>query len=151
MTTNMATLETLLEREIAERDAALAALQQAQQRAAATREQAEQLAAYRVEYQQRWAAQFSRRVTIEILRCYQEFGQRLGEAIHQQQHVADHAQTQLQRARETLTAQEIRCASVRKLIERRVQEINRAADLREQKQTDESAQRAAWGRRGALA
>ena len=43
-----------------------------------------------------------------------------------------------------LRGQEMRVASVRKLLERRVQELRLAADRRDQKQTDEFAARAAW-------
>ena len=44
---------------------------------------------------------------------------------------------------------ELRCATVRKPIERRVLAQRLATDRREQKQTDESAARAAWARLGA--
>ena len=42
--------------------------------------------------------------------------------------------------------QELRVASVRKLIERRLAELRLAADRRDQKQTDDFASRAAWNR-----
>ena len=42
----------------------------------------------------------------------------------------------------------MRVASVRKLIERRSHELRLAADRQEQKQTDEFASRAGWGRSG---
>ncbi|MEF7613066.1 flagellar export protein FliJ [Aquincola sp. MAHUQ-54] len=137
-------LQVLLDRETDERDGLLAALQQAQMRAQAARAQTEQLIAYRDDYHRRWSGQFRTQATMDILRCYQDFSQRLEEAIAQQTRVATHAETQVQRAREALTAQEIRVASVRKLIERRIAEQQRAAERRDQKQTDEAAQRAAW-------
>lgn len=144
MTDTTQSLQVLLERETAARDELLAALQQAQARAQAAQAQAEQLLAYRGDYHKRWSGQFRAAATMDIVRCYQDFAQRLEEAIAQQARVATHAATQVQRARDALTAQEIRVASVRKLIERRVAEQQRAADRRDQKQTDEAAQRAAW-------
>ena len=50
--------------------------------------QAEQLVAYRREYEQRWSAQFCREGKIELVRCYQGFVQRLTQAVEQQQRVA---------------------------------------------------------------
>lgn len=144
MSQNVQALGVLLERETTERDNLLNALQQAQARAQSARQQAEQLHAYRDDYHRRWASQFRTAGTMDIVRCYQDFAQRLEEAIAQQTRVATHAETQVQRAREALTAQEIRVASVRKLIERRQAEALRAAERRDQKQTDEAAARAAW-------
>lgn len=144
MSDNTQALAVLLERETTERDNLISALQQAQARAQSARQQAEQLHTYRDDYHRRWASQFRTAGTMDIVRCYQDFAQRLEEAIAQQARVATHAETQVQRARETLTAQEIRVASVRKLIERRQAEALRAADRRDQKQTDEAAARAAW-------
>lgn len=144
MSADTQALAVLLERETSERDNLLTALQQAQTRAQAARQQAEQLQAYRDDYHRRWASQFRTAGTMDIVRCYQDFSQRLEEAIAQQARVATHAETQVQQAREALTAQEIRVASVRKLIERRQAEALRLAERRDQKQTDEAAARAAW-------
>jgi flagellar FliJ protein len=140
----MHALQTLLEREEAERNQALAELQQAQQQAGAAQLQAEQLLAYRADYQRRWSDQFSRQGAIEIVHCYQGFMSRLEQAVAQQERIASHAEAQAQRARERVQGCEIRVASVRKLIERRLSERERVAARREQKQTDEVAQRAAW-------
>jgi flagellar FliJ protein len=57
-----------------------------------------------------------------------------------------HAQAALDHAKLKLRDGEIRVASVRKLIERRQAEARLSADRREQKNTDEFAQRAAWNR-----
>jgi flagellar FliJ protein len=57
------------------------------------------------------------------------------------------AQAGVERARDTLLAREMRAASVRKLIERRAGEQRLAHDRREQRQTDERAQQAAWRQR----
>jgi flagellar FliJ protein len=139
----MQSLTLLLEREESERDAALAALNDARRQAEGARVQAAQLLTYRADYEGRWSKQFARQGAIEIVQCYHAFTQRLEQAIVQQQRVAEHALAQLEHARALLQACELRVASVRKLIERRVQAQERVAALREQKQTDEAAQRAA--------
>jgi len=140
----MHALNTLLERAASERDQALAALRQADDLAGRQQAQHAQLAAYRVEYQQRWAVQFRQGGAIEIMHCYQSFMQRLDEAMAQQQRQVETAAGAAQQARETLLARETRVASVRKLIERRTAEHQHATDRREQRQTDESAQQASW-------
>jgi flagellar FliJ protein len=140
----MDALDTLLERAIAERDQALLVLGRAE--AALQRQQVQlaQLGGYRTEYHQRWAGQFSRHGAIEIVHCYQSFVQRLDEALAQQQLQVQAASAGVQRARDALLARETRAASVRKLIERRSAEQRLAHDRREQRQTDERAQQAAW-------
>lgn len=136
-------LNILLERAEAERDDALAKLQELQRQAEAARAQAEQLGQYRSDYQQRWTQQFARQTTIDIVGHYQNFGQRLDQAITQQGAVSQFAQQRVERAREALRDLELRVASVRKLIERRQVEMCRSAQRREQKATDEQAARAA--------
>ncbi|WP_284617095.1 flagellar export protein FliJ [Aquabacterium humicola] len=135
-------LHTLLEHAEAERDAALTALRNAEAAAASAQAQAEQLNTYRTQYQQRWSMQFRQTGTIELLQCYQGFGQRLDQAITQQGHVAAQAQNRVAQARALLLEREQRVAAVKKLIERREQEQRRVADRREQRSTDEAASRA---------
>jgi flagellar FliJ protein len=127
-----------------ERDDAMAAMQRANEAHLAAQSQADQLVAYRGEYEARFKEQFSRQSSIDILQCYQGFSARLGQAIDQQQQIARHAALRLEQSRDGLREQEMRVASVRKLLERRVQEMRLAADRRDQKQTDEFAARAAW-------
>ena len=52
---------------------------EAARRAAAT--QAEQLVAYRRDYERRWSAEFCRDGKIELVRCYQGFMQRMTQAV----------------------------------------------------------------------
>ncbi|HET7794846.1 MAG TPA: flagellar export protein FliJ [Rhizobacter sp.] len=147
MTTNNPSLDplmALLGQAERERDDALAAMQRANESHVAAQTQAEQLITYRSEYEARFREQFSRQSSIEILQCYQGFSARLGQAIDQQRQIAAHAALRLEQSREALRGQEMRVASVRKLLERRVQELRLAADRRDQKQTDEFAARAAW-------
>ena len=147
--TDHQTLTILLGQSERQRDAALAEQQRAQATSAAAAGQAEQLRTYRREYEQRWSAQFCREGKIELVHCYQSFMERLTLAVDQQAHIAEHALQQVERTLGLLRGAELRCASVRKLIERRVLEQRLATDRREQKQTDESAARAAWARLGA--
>jgi flagellar FliJ protein len=139
-------LAALLAQSERERDLALAEQQRAQSASDAADAQAKQLLDYRREYEQRWGAQFSREGRIELVRCYQSFVERLTLAVDQQARIAEHAKQQLANAVVALRAAETRCASVRKLIERRTAELRVVAGRREQQQTDESAARAAWGR-----
>ena len=117
----------------------------AAQRTAAV--QLDQLVTYRREYEQRWAHQFRTDGRMELVNCYRGFMERLTQAVEQQRRVALQAETQLEEARLALRHGEIRVASVRKLIERRVADVRVAVDRREQKATDEFAARAAWNLR----
>jgi flagellar protein FliJ len=146
--TDLQTLTVLLGQNERQRDMAIAEHQRTQATASAAAAQAEQLVAYRRDYEQRWSAQFCREGKIELVRCYQSFMERLTLAVEQQSRVAEHTAQQVERALATLRAIELRCASVRKLIERRLLEQRLDADRRDQKQTDEYAARAAWNQVG---
>lgn len=137
-------LMALLNQAERERDEALSAMQRANEAHLAALAQADQLLAYRGEYEARFRDQFSRKSSIDILQCYQGFSTRLGQAIDQQQQIASHAAVRLEQSREGLRDQEMRVASVRKLLERRLHELRQVAERRDQKQTDEFASRAAW-------
>ena len=146
----MQTLTTLLEQAESQRNVALAAFNQARARRDSARDQARDLDTYRSDYQHRWSQQFrSRAATPDIVRCYQQFAERLELAIAQQAQTVEVTEQALTRAGETLSAHELRVASVRKLIERRQHEARRGADRREQAANDEMAQRVA-ARRAAM-
>lgn len=119
---------------------------QVQQTAAA---QAQQLLVYRRDYEQRWAHQFRTDGRMELVNCYRGFMERLTQAVDQQCAVAARADADLDNARVALREGEMRVASVRKLIERRVAEAHATAQRREQKACDEFASRAAWNRAAA--
>ena len=144
--TDLQPLTLLLGQHERQRDAALAEHQRAQQASAAAAAQSEQLHTYRREYEQRWSEQFRREGKIELVRCYQSFMERLTQAVDQQARAAEHAARQVENAMLALRECELRCASVRKLIERRTHEQRLAADRRDQKQSDEFAARVAWNR-----
>ncbi|MBO9689490.1 flagellar export protein FliJ [Roseateles chitosanitabidus] len=140
---NLQALNVLLERAEAERDEALRFLQEAQSRASSARSQHDQLSQYRTDYTSRWTQEFTRQTTVSMLGCYQNFGQRLDQAIGQQAGIADYADQRLSAARDVLRERELRVASVRKLIERRRAEAMRSQMRQEQRATDEQAARAA--------
>ncbi len=141
---NLSSLLVLREHEQRRRDEAQSRLRQAQARLEQAQRQAEQLGGYRGEYQQRWTAQFSSSGTdTALLHCYQSFGERLHQAVDQQQQVRAQAQAQYDRAREALLAQELRLAAVSKLIERRQAAARQIEEKREQKRNDEAASRSA--------
>jgi flagellar protein FliJ len=139
-------LMALLSHAERERDEALAHRQRLQEALDAARAQSQQLADYRREYEQRWAERFSQPGQVDLLRCYHGFAARLTQAIEHQARVAGQAEGQLERAQEALQQQELRVASVQKLIERRVTELQRKGARHEQSQLDEMASRAAWNR-----
>ena len=147
----MQLLNTLLEREQQRRDAALAEWQACQRQADEAREQGQALSTYRSEYRQRWSAQFQKSATMDILRCYQGFTERLDQAIVAQQGNTLQAEQRVLAARESLRQRETRVAMVRKLMERRLRIHATQADRREQKAADETAQRMGWAARQAVA
>ena len=147
--TDLQPLTLLLGQHERQRDAALAEHQRAMLASEAANAQAAQLLSYRREYEQRWGDQFRREGQIELVRCYQSFTERLTQAVDQQTLMAELATKRVETALIALRESELRCASVRKLIERRTHEQRLGAERRDQKQTDEQASRAAWNRLGA--
>jgi flagellar protein FliJ len=136
------TLSLLLERAERERDAAARALHTAGLQAQAAQAQHGELSGYRQDYLQRWTQSFARGTTMNIVDCYQSFGQRLDQAVCTQGHVASHAEQRQVRAREALREAEMRVAALRQLIARRQAEAAKAAQRREQRTSDEFAARA---------
>ncbi len=146
--TNIHTLAVLLGRNESQRDTAIAEHLRAVAHRQAASAQSEQLRTYRREYEQRWNAQFAVEGRIELVHCYHGFMARLTQAVDHQLRVEAHAESQVERALGLLSEAELRCASVRKLIERRGLEQRLADERRDQKQSDEFAARVAWNRHG---
>ena len=143
---SIVTLQTLLTQAEAERDSAQALMRQADQQLLQARQQADSLHQYRLEYDQRWVSRFRQSGTPELLQCHRSFGQRLDFAIGVQDHTHQQLLHRLSQARQALLAREQRVAAVRKLIERRLDGLRQQADRREQRSTDEAAQRSLSGR-----
>ena len=144
MMQRLQSLQVLLLREQQHCDQAQSALRRADDLARNAREQREQLLAYRGEYESRWSAQFNLGSTMDILMHYRSFMQRLDQAVALQMRQAELCDLQLAEARRELLDCERRAASVRKLIERRLAELAQVGRQREQKATDEQAQRMRW-------
>ncbi len=149
MSDDLRTLRLLLERAEAQRDEALAERTRLEAARKAADTQAEQLALYRREYEQRWHDQFCRSGQIELVRCYQGFMARLTQAVEQQHQVAAHAVAQVERAAALAQGHEVRAQGLMRLIERRERESAATAARHEQRAADEHAARArGTGRRG---
>src|SRR5678810_1171544 len=133
MTQDLHSLALLLAKAERERDEALAEQFRAEAARRAAVTQAEQLVAYRRDYERRWSAQFCREGKIELVRCYQGFIQRLSQAVEQQQRVAAHAAVQVERAGAIVLGAEMRTASLKKLIERRLRQSEANDARNEQK------------------
>lgn len=144
-------LATLLDREERRRDAALIEWRDATRLAEQARQQADALQTYRDDYRQRWSAQFKQSATMEILRCYQGFIERLDQAITAQQAQVVLSGQRAEQSQARLHQRETRVAMVRKLIERRRLAQRQQSDRRDQKACDEAAQRQGWEARQALA
>ncbi|HEX4234532.1 MAG TPA: flagellar FliJ family protein [Caldimonas sp.] len=129
-----------------QRDEALAEQFQAERARRAAAAQAEQLVAYRREYEQRWGEEFCREGKIELVRCYHGFMDRLTQAVEQQERIAANAAGQVERAEAIARGHEIRAAGLKKLVERRLREREATSARLEQKESDDHAVRAAWSR-----
>jgi len=125
-----------------ERDEARSRFERAKAAAEAAQGQLEALSGWRGDYEKRWKAQFAGGASMEIIRCYQDFMQRLGQAIAEQELTVERTRNSAESARHLLVAREQRVAAVAQLIERRQQEAAALLGRREQKATDEMAARA---------
>jgi len=146
MNDDLKPLALLLAQADRQRDEALADQYRAESARRAAAAQAEQLVAYRREYEQRWSAEFCRDGKIELVRCYQGFMARLTEAVEQQERIAAQAAGQVERAEAIARGHEVRAAGLRKLVERRLREHEATSARLEQKESDDRAVRAAWNR-----
>lgn len=138
------TLKVLLEREEADRDTLLIALRQAERHQTRVDEQMAQFERYRADYVARWQEEFQHQGGIEILHCYRSFMQRLDDAVGQLTAQQVHAQASVRRCQAMLLEAETRVAAIGKLIERRIEGHELLERRREQKYTDELAQRSSW-------
>lgn len=137
----VALLRLLEDRDRKRRDEALMLWQEAVRQAEAADAQAKALETYRSEYRERWSAQFKQAAPIEIIRCYQGFVERLDQAIGSQQTTVEHHAARVAAARERLKHREIKLATVQRLIDRRLNAAQQVLQRREQKASDEAAQR----------
>ncbi|MDE2400496.1 MAG: flagellar export protein FliJ [Burkholderiales bacterium] len=127
------------------RDEALAQLEGSRRIHEAARKQAQSLADWRKDYQQRWSSKFSLTGGMEIMRCYQDFTARLGDAVSEQDKRVEQAKQTFDQCRAHLIERERKVAAVEQLIERRQQEHSRKLERQDQKATDEQAARSGRG------
>lgn len=132
-------LATLLEHCIADRDAALARQARAQEQARQLLAQQQHLSDWRQAYRERWLTQFRQSGQIEIVQSYQTFLSRLEQALAHLQVRLEQAELEIDQARLELLSCERRAASVRKLLERRLQEQHQQVMKRQQRDSDEQA------------
>jgi flagellar FliJ protein len=124
------------------RDEAVADLEAARRAAESARQQSQSLTDWRSEYQNRWQAQFRQAGGMEILRCYQDFMQRLAEAVSDQDKRVEQARLHMERCRAQLMERERKVAAVTQLMDRRQAEVVLKQNRQDQKATDEVAARA---------
>jgi len=137
-------LQTLITHAEQARDAALAALLQAEESSRRLRQQWEQLQAYHADYAARAPGLKGLAAPIDALRSHHAFMQRLDQALAQQQGLLQAADQRAAQQRQTLLTLETRVASVRKLCERRQHEAQRSADRLDERRRDESAMQRHW-------
>ena len=116
---------------------------------AGQRAQLDELTQYRIDY----AAQFQERagggVSATALQDYRQFLDKLDQAIQQQQMVIERQELEVERHRQRWLELRTRCNAMDKVVERFRSEERRAADRREQSETDErSAQNDSRHKRG---
>jgi flagellar protein FliJ len=141
VSTPSAPLSAVLSQSEEARDEALAEFEKARQSLDGARAQLQSLHDFRQQYQTRWQSQFSRSGGVEIMRCYNEFMDRMSEAEAEQQRRVEHCKVTLERCRLHLMERERRVAAVSTLMDRRAREVQRAENRKDQKATDEIAAR----------
>ena len=139
---SVAMLQAVLDKALADRDIAAQELRTAERLVQAAQTQASSLQSYRVDYDQRWVSRFRESGGPELLHCHRSFGQRLDQVITLQTNNAQQLGNRLNLARQSVLAREQRVAAVRKLMARRQAELQKINANRDQRNTDEAAQRA---------
>lgn len=135
-------LHLLLQKECEERERREAKVHELQERLTAAQAQADQLQSYRRHYQQHWQEQFRSGSSPTVLKCYQQFVDRLDSALAQQTHTVVHVKSLLEMAQQDRLQQEIRVASIEKLLERKAEEAQQRENKAQQRVDDEWAARA---------
>lgn len=121
------------------RDEARQALREAQAVQQAAQAQLSQLQDYARETEQRWGMQAGTTVKPEVMFHHYQFMGRLDHAAGLQTSVVGDQAARVEQAQRTLMETELRLASLRKVLEARRLELERAQARMDQKQTDERA------------
>lgn len=134
-------LITLLGQAEEARDTALAQFEVSRKANDGARQQLQSLQDFRDQYQTRWQNQFRQAGGMEIMRCYQDFMARLGDAVNDQARRCEQFTQAMDRCRAELIERERKVAAVTQLLQRRDKEQAQREMRREQKATDELAAR----------
>ena len=121
------------------RDDARRVLQDTQAAQQAALAQLEQLEGYARETEARWGVKADTAMKPEVMYHHYQFMNRLGHAAGLQTGVVGEHALRVEGARQALLQAELRLASLRKVVDKRRQELELALIRREQKQTDERA------------
>ncbi|MFT3856586.1 MAG: flagellar export protein FliJ [Aquabacterium sp.] len=148
MSSTASALLMVLETAEKARDAAVSDLEAARRSYETARQQSQSLLDWRKDYQNKWQSQFRQAGGMEIMRCYQDFMQRLADAVSDQDKRVEQARVYMERCREQLIERERKVAAVSQLLERRQAELLLAQNRRDQKATDEMAARAGRSAQG---
>lgn len=121
------------------RDDAAKSVALALQRVAFADEQMQQLRGYAGDTDARWLGAPAGMLSSELIKHHYQFVDRLHHAIGLQAVAIADAQVQVDRARRALIAAEVRLAGLKQVLETRKAVVARAAQRREQRNTDEFA------------
>ena len=132
-------LNVAVEAATRKRDAARQVLQDMQRVAQAGQAQLEQLSGYAQETQGRWGMREGGTVQPEVMYHHYQFMNRLGHAASIQNGVVGDQSARVQAAQRALLDAELRLASLRKVVEKRRNDLALQQQRRDQKQTDERA------------
>lgn len=134
-------MNPLLKLAARDEEQAARALGASQQTMQAQQQQLELLLSYRQEYAERMQHHGARGMSVTQMQGYQAFLARLDEGIREQQHVLRRAQQEYEQQRHVWQQSHIRTQSLDKVKLRYLAEEVRVQDRKEQKDTDERAQR----------
>jgi len=132
-------LSVAIEAASRQRDEARQALQNTEAAQQAARDQLEQIEGYARATEARWGVRADTAMQPEVMYHHYQFMNRLGHAAGIQTGVVGDQARRVEAARQALLQAELRVASLRKVLDARRQELERAQMRREQKQTDERA------------
>lgn len=132
-------LSVAVEMALRKRDDARRMLQDARGAHQAAQAQMEQLEGYAGETQNRWGMRANAAVAPEVMFHHYQFMDRLNHAIGLQTGVVSEHGVRVDTAQRALLEEELRLASLKKLMEKRQKEAEQAQMRREQKQTDDHA------------
>ena len=136
---NLSALMVAVEVASRKRDGARKVLQDTQAAQQAASEQLDQLEGYARETEARWGMKEDTAVQPEVMYHHYQFMDRLGQAAVLQTGVVSDQSHRVNTARQALMEAELRLASLRKVMEKRRQEIELQQMRKDQKQTDERA------------